>query len=170
MRYWKVGMLMDVIGHPGTEIEMPPDRIGEQNALATTAWLNEAMCYIRMAQNEEETGLNYKGFPTNSTSSPELWRKAIASCDVAMKFDADSVKAHYRKGLAFLHLHEFSNAKWHFDTAAKGEPGNREIRAAIERCRLSSAAANESDKRMYQKVIRQSKGLYSEKPVSGLIG
>lgn len=29
-RYWKVGMLMDVIGHPGTQVRMPEDRLAEQ--------------------------------------------------------------------------------------------------------------------------------------------
>lgn len=48
--YWKVGTLMDVLGRQGTHAEMPLDRVPEQNALATAAWLNEAMCYIRMAQ------------------------------------------------------------------------------------------------------------------------
>ena len=37
-------MLMDVIGNPGSEVEMPADRIDEQNALGLTCWLNEAMC------------------------------------------------------------------------------------------------------------------------------
>ena len=98
-RYWKAGMLMDVLGSAGTDIQMPSDRIEEQNALALTCWLNEAMCYIRMAQNEEATGMNYKGRPTGSSASPTLWRKAIASCDAAFKLDPDNVKGHYRKGL-----------------------------------------------------------------------
>ena len=97
MRYWKAGMLMDVVGHKGTPVEMPPDRLEEQNALALTCWLNEAMCYIRMAQNEHETGRNCRGGLVDSATNPTLWRKAIASCDVALKYDEGNVKGAPRR-------------------------------------------------------------------------
>ena len=61
---------------------------------AVTSWLNEAMCYIKLAQNEEDTGRNYKGHPTGSSTSPHLWRKAIDSCDkVALMYDSKVLKA-----------------------------------------------------------------------------
>jgi len=162
-RYWRIGMLMDVIGNPGTYVEMPADRVPEQDALATVAWLNEAMCFIRLAQNEEETGKNYKGHPTLSATNPTLWRKAIDSCDRALNYDKDSVKGLYRKGFAYLHLHEFENAKEQLLRAASLEPANREVRSALEACRTASAEAHKQDARMFQKVLRKSKGLYSEK-------
>lgn len=163
-RYWKAGMLMDVIGNPGTEVEMPAEKIEEQNALAITCWLNEAMCYIKMAQNEEATGKNYKGAATGSSTNPTLWRKAIESCEVVFKLDADNVKGHYRKGMALAHLHEFESAKEHFEIAKRGNPASREIRTALERLRLDKAEKEAEDKAMFQKALKKSKGLYSERP------
>ena len=160
-RYWKAGMLMDVIGNPGTEVEMPAEKMEEQNALAVTCWLNEAMCYVKMAQNEEESGTNYRGRQTTSTTNPTLWRKAIASCDTALRLDPNSVKGHYRKGLALLHLHEFDAAREHFEAARKGNPASKEIRQAIERLRQEKAEAEAEDKAMFVKVLKKSKGLYS---------
>ena len=32
-------------------------------------------------------------------------------CDLALEIDPDSVKGHYRKGLAYQYLHEFDAAK-----------------------------------------------------------
>ena len=152
VRYWKVGMLMDVIGAPGSAVEMPEDRIAEQNALAATAWLNEAMCYIKMAQNEEETGCNYKGHPTGSATSPTLWRKVIESCDKALHFDAASVKGLYRKGLAYQHLHELASARDQFEKARELEPSNREVRVAIDALKRLSRDATAQDKKMFTKV------------------
>ena len=163
-RYWKAGMLMDVLGSAGTDIQMPSDRIEEQNALALTCWLNEAMCYIRMAQNEEATGMNYKGRPTGSSTSPTLWRKAIASCDAAFKLDPDNVKGHYRKGLALAHLHEFDEAQRHLERARAGNPSSKEIRSALDRLRIDRTSKEEQDRRMFQRVLRKSAGLYSERP------
>ena len=161
-RYWKAGMLMDVIGNPGTPIEMPAERIEEQNALGLACWLNEAMCYIKMAQTEESTGKNYKGQALDSKTSTTVWRKAIESCDVALKLDAGSAKAHYRRGMAFARLHEFDEAKAAYTRALLREPHNREIRAALEALKVAHAEATEADAKMYQKVLRKSRGLYSE--------
>ena len=162
-RYWKAGMLMDVIGNPGTEVEMPAEKMEEQNALAVTCWLNEAMSYIKMAQNEEESGMNHKGHPVESSTNPTLWRKAIASCEVALKLDPGNVKGHFRKGLALQHLHEFGAAKEQFELARKANPASKEIRVALERLRLERDQAELVDKAMYTKVLKKSAGLYSEK-------
>ena len=148
---------------PGTDIQMPSDRIEEQNALALTCWLNEAMCYIRMAQNEEATGMGYKGRPTGSSTSPTLWRKAIAR-DAAFKLDPDNVKGHYRKGLALAHLHEFDEAQRHLERARAGNPSSKEIRSALDRLRIDRTSKEEQDRRMFQRVLRKSAGLYSERP------
>ena len=37
MRYWKAGMLMDVVGHKGTPVEMPPDRVEVRDGSNRTA-------------------------------------------------------------------------------------------------------------------------------------
>ena len=163
-KYWKCGMLMDVIGQKGTDIAMPEERLAEQNALALTSWLNEAMCYIKLAQNEEDTGRNYKGHPTGSSTSPHLWRKAIDSCEVALKYDSKSVKGHYRLGLAYAHLHEFDSAREHYQIALKGNPQSKEIRIAYEALKQAHKVATEEDASMYKKILRKSKGLY-EAPV-----
>ena len=172
MRYWKAGMLMDVIGNKGTTIEMPAERLDEQNALGVTCWINEAQCYIKMAQNEEETGKNYKGFPTGTKRNPTLWRKAIDSADVALKLDPMNPKAHYKKGLAYQALHEFQKAKEMFEFAKAAHPASREIRDAIVKTKRLESEALEEDKRTYVKIITKSKGLYSDEhhegPSSGL--
>jgi len=158
MRYWKAGMMMDVIGNPGTNVEMPKDRIPEQNALAHICWLNEAMCFIKMAQKEEQTGLTYKGWPTNSETNPTLYRKALESCDRALHYEPRSVKAHFRKALAYQHLHEFDNARQHFDTARQIEPHNKEVRLALEACKQAHASATEADNKLYSKVMKKAVG------------
>ena len=164
MRYWKAGMLMDVVGHKGTPVEMPPDRLEEQNALALTCWLNEAMCYIRMAQNEHETGRNCRGGLVDSATNPTLWRKAIASCDVALKYDEGNVKGHYRKGMAYHQLHEFDAAREHYTRALRGNPRSREIREALDELKAAHAASTQADARMFKKVMGTSRGLYTELP------
>jgi len=167
MRYWKAGMLMDVIGNPGTDVEMPADRIDEQNALAVTCWLNEAQCYIKMAQNEEVTGKNYKGSSVTSATNPTLWRKAIESAEIALKLDPENVKAHYRKGLAYQALHEFNAAREMFEFAQRHQPASKEIREALERTKELRLAATDDEKKTYQKIITKSGksgGLYSDAP------
>jgi len=164
MRYWKAGMLMDVIGNPGTPIEMPKERLPEQNALAATCWLNEAMCYIKMAQQEEATGRNYKGWATKSATNPTLWRNAIESCDHALHYEPQSVKAYFRKALAYQHLHEFDSAREFFEKARKLEPCNREVRLALEACQQAHASANAADAALFQRAMRKTSGsLYSDK-------
>ena len=169
-RYWKAAMLMDVIGNPGTPVEMPKERLDEQNALALVCWLNEAMSYIRMAQNEEATGCNYRGAKLDSASNPTLWRKAIASCDRALKLDPANVKAHYRKGLAYAKLHEFDLAREMYAVAIKGEPQSREIRTALEELKQAQAQAHAADAKMFQRVMDKSKGLYDGAPDVSLEG
>ena len=39
----------------------------------------------KLRQLEEETGKTYKGMPVDGATNTTLWRKAIDSCDVALK-------------------------------------------------------------------------------------
>ena len=49
MRYWKAGMLMDVVGHKGTPVEMPPDRVEVRDGSNRTADDSRRKCGAQFA-------------------------------------------------------------------------------------------------------------------------
>lgn len=61
-----------------------------------------------------------------------------------------------------MHLHEFDYAKERFLFALQFEPNNKEIRHALETLKKAHHEATTKDAKMYQRVLKESAGLYSE--------
>ena len=158
-RYWKAGMLMDVLGSAGTDIQMPSDRIEEQNALAH---LLAERGHVLHTDGAERGGdwHELQGAADGLVDSPTLWRKAIASCDAAFKLDPDNVK----DTTARLRLRTCTSSTRarHLERARAGNPSSRRSAArwtdcaSIERARRSKIGGCSSG--------AGSAGLYSERP------
>ncbi|KDO20903.1 hypothetical protein SPRG_14134 [Saprolegnia parasitica CBS 223.65] len=75
--------------------------------------------------------------------------KVHEHCDLALAIDADSVKALYRKGQAFLHNNDSDGAAKVLAKAARLQPNDKAIRAALAQCKEKQALARDQDKKRW---------------------
>ncbi|EQC31838.1 hypothetical protein SDRG_10626 [Saprolegnia diclina VS20] len=75
--------------------------------------------------------------------------KVHEQCDLALAIDADSVKALYRKGQAFLHANDSDGAAKVLAKAVRLQPNDKAIRAALAQCKEKQALARDQDKKRW---------------------
>lgn len=68
--------------------------------------------------------------------------QAVNNCTLALKIDAESSKALYRRAYARFAKKDYDNAKVDLDQAQKSAPGDKAVATLLKkvtRCRLSHA-------------------------------
>lgn len=80
-------------------------------------------------------------------------KECIANCDHALEIDAKNVKAHFRKGLAFLSSKDYDMAMKQFDTVLQLDPNNSEAKTKKTVCINEVRAYNEKQKQVYKNLF-----------------
>ena len=172
----------------------------EDNRVATH--VNMAVCYMRIAEmwrekeskGEEVPSEWYTAHSKNSQeennvggkvegktgSAIEHISKAVYQCCKALNTDKESMKAHYRRGQAFIMMGDLVKAKDDLTSAARKAPNSVEIRAALEEVRRLEEEEAEKAKALWkggfikeQMSFRAQQGAASvsealgEKPIGG---
>jgi len=84
--------------------------------------------------------------------------KAVDCCTKALAIDADSVKAHFRRGSAYMRMRCFAEAKADLRRANTLDPKSKEVRAAFNECVAAEAEAKKSEKALYGKMLSKPSG------------
>lgn len=92
-----------------------------KSSLVKTCRLNAAVCFSRLGR----------------------WQQVCESCSHVLSEDAESVKALYLRGQAYLQLRELSAAEQDFMCAAALDPQNSAARQRLESCRKMQMKAAE---------------------------
>ncbi|KAF1326373.1 Peptidyl-prolyl cis-trans isomerase, partial [Globisporangium splendens] len=95
--------------------------------LQTTCYLNGAMSYLKI----------------------EDYAEAVSLATKALKNDAKSVKALFRRGVGRMNLNELDRAKEDFVAAGKLDPANREVRRELEVLKKKMKEAREKEKSVF---------------------
>eukprot|EP00698_Gefionella_okellyi_P021912 TRINITY_DN7185_c0_g1_i2.p1 TRINITY_DN7185_c0_g1~~TRINITY_DN7185_c0_g1_i2.p1 ORF type:complete len:228 (-),score=59.55 TRINITY_DN7185_c0_g1_i2:43-726(-) len=103
-------------------------------------WLNIAACRLKLKQYPE----------------------AASAATDALKLDTGNTKALFRRGQAYIGLHQWDKANSDLVSAAKAEPSNKEIRDELEA--LKKARIRE--KEVYQRVMTSGKLYEDVKPAA----
>jgi len=74
-------------------------------------------------------------------------------CTKAIQQDGSSVKAHYRRGMARMHMAQFGAAKADLRQASTLDPKSKEVRDGFAECTKNEAASKKSEKAMYAKMF-----------------
>jgi peptidylprolyl isomerase len=105
-------------------------------ALHVSCCLNGATCALKLAS----------------------YGKAVELCDMALAADADAVagvqlKAFFRRGTAYMHLGEYTNAKADLRHASTLDPKSKEVRDTYAECAAKAKGAKQSEKALYGKMF-----------------
>ncbi|KAL1496448.1 hypothetical protein AB1Y20_016402 [Prymnesium parvum] len=111
--------------------EMPPARRREAWELLLTCWLNEAQCWLKL----------------------EEWRRAEALCTKVLRHDERSVKARFRRAVAYARLDCAAKAIEDLQEARRLEPANKEVAALLRQCKEEEAKERECVKALAQKMF-----------------
>ena len=76
--------------------------------------------------------------------------KAIEQCTKAIQTDRTSMKAHFRRGQAFMRMGDLPKAKDDLMVAARRAPDSREVRAELEEVRRLEAEEEEGAKELWK--------------------
>lgn len=102
-------------------------------ALRLAAYLNLAMCYLKLHE-----------------PSP-----ALDNCDKALELDSNNEKALFRRGEALVVMKEFDRAREDFQRVAQLYPANKAAKSQIVLCQKHIKAQHEKDKRLYANMFQK---------------
>jgi len=101
------------------------------NEICLPCHLNSAMCYIKIKE----------------------YRKALESCEKALKIDSRNVKGLWRRGVARTELGFWNEAKRDFVDALEIEPDNKPIQQSMSRLKALMKKQDEIEKERYKKMF-----------------
>uniref|UniRef100_A0A8B9L8B6 peptidylprolyl isomerase n=1 Tax=Astyanax mexicanus TaxID=7994 RepID=A0A8B9L8B6_ASTMX len=103
------------------------------HALLLVAYLNLALCYLRLQE----------------------YAQTVENCNKVMELDSKNEKALYRRGEARLLRNEFSLALVDFRQVLQVNPSNRAARSQIVICQRKIREHHEQDKRIYANMFQR---------------
>lgn len=126
-------------------LDLSPEEKAEADAVTLSVQLNLAQVYLKLAaQVEKEKG---------KEAAEDLYKKAKSSTEEALKVDADSVKAKFRKATALEKLGDLDGAIREVKSAQKTDPENADLTKLKDRLDKLQAAQNAKAKKMYGKMF-----------------
>uniref|UniRef100_A0A8C6WIN2 peptidylprolyl isomerase n=1 Tax=Neogobius melanostomus TaxID=47308 RepID=A0A8C6WIN2_9GOBI len=102
-------------------------------ALRLAAYLNLAMCYLKIQE-----------------PSP-----ALDNCDKALELDSTNEKALFRRGEALFAMKEFERAKDDFQRVIQLYPSNKAAKSQVALCQKRLKEEHEKDKRIYANMFQK---------------
>ena len=111
--------------------DIDPDALAELNEAVVSCWNNIAMCNLKT----------------------ESYETCLTSCHSALKLNANSVKAHFRKGQANHALKRYAAAREDLKQALALSPKDAGIVKELKAVRESERAAQEQDKHRMAKML-----------------
>ena len=116
------------------------DSIDEQRNIQLSCYLNIANCYLQQKK----------------------WKECLYVTAKALEIDSNSSKALYRRGIAYLNLQDFTNAKKNLLLCARLEPTNMDVRRQLNCCKDAYLASREEEQKAYANLFNRC-SLYKEK-------
>ena len=92
----------------------------------------------------------------------EQWAAARRDCEMALKIDSGSVKAHYRRGVACANLGQWEDAKTSLERVLAEEAANVGARRELQRVKLALKEATQRERKAYARAFE--KPLYADQP------
>ncbi|KAJ7332915.1 hypothetical protein JRQ81_015095 [Phrynocephalus forsythii] len=102
-------------------------------SLLLAAFLNLAMCYLKMRE----------------------YAKVIEYCNKALALDQTNEKGLYRRGEARLLMNEFELAKCDFQRVLEVNPQNKAAKSQITMCQRKTKEHNERDRKIYANMFKK---------------
>ncbi|XP_043861500.1 peptidyl-prolyl cis-trans isomerase FKBP5 [Dromiciops gliroides] len=102
-------------------------------AFLLAAFLNLAMCYLKLRE----------------------YSRAVECCDKALGLDSTNEKGLYRRGEAQLLMNEFESAKGDFERVLEVNPQNKAAKLQISVCQKKAKEHNERDRRIYANMFEK---------------
>lgn len=133
-------MRLEKEGSSGGEVELNQssenisDEIEQRKELdriLLLGYLNLALCYLK-------------------TNKP---KECISQCDKALAIDSRNVKAHFRKGLAYLQNGDHESALKHFELVLEIDPGNPEAKLHRSTCHNALKSYYQQQKDVYKNLF-----------------
>lgn len=115
------------------ESSMQPEDEEKAKVLRLAAYLNLAMCYLKL--HEANT--------------------ALENCDKALELDANNEKALFRRGEALVVMKEFDKARADFQRVNQLYPANKAAKSQIVLCQKHIKDQHEKDKRLYANMFQK---------------
>lgn len=125
MRYVKA------LTHASKFFDLSSDDLEEVHALKLSLHLNLAQCYLKL----------------------ESWSKAIANCNDAIALDHKSVKALYRRAVAYEKEKNLEKAQEDVKLALSFAPNDKAVQKLDERLRLLAKRQLDKEKKMWSKAF-----------------
>jgi len=121
--------------HSTKFVDLSPEQRKEVEAAQLSIHLNLAQCWLKITDAENHL------------------TQAIRCCDEALKLDAQSVKALYRKGVALEAKGDYDEAKAVCATAAALAPDDTAIPKLVTRIEAQLKRQKDKEKKMYGKMF-----------------
>jgi heat shock protein 4 len=125
MRYVKA------LSHASKFFDLTSDDLEEVHALKLSLYLNLAQCYLKL----------------------ESWSKAIANCNDALALDGKSVKALYRRAVAYEKEKDLERAQQDVKQALELAPQDKAVLKLDERLSLLAKRQLDREKKMWSKAF-----------------
>ena len=130
------------------ELCAPEADLEEARRLYVSAWLNASLCALKCDE----------------------WRAAVGAATSALGRMSDPLgtekelyaKALFRRGRAYVELHDFDSARTDLREAATLQPRNGAVARELERCRQTKASARVAERTMMRKMTAEGRLLYKE--------
>ncbi|XP_021378090.1 peptidyl-prolyl cis-trans isomerase FKBP4-like isoform X1 [Mizuhopecten yessoensis] len=113
-----------------------------KTSLLLAAFLNLAMCYLKLDDAHEAQG----------------------QCDKALEQDSKNVKALFRRGQALQSKGDYDLAKKDFESVVELDPQNKAAKNQITRCMQKIKEFKEKEKKMYAGMFQKFAEIDSKKP------
>jgi len=115
------------------ETALLPEDEPKAKALRLAAYLNLAMCYLKMQEPSQ----------------------ALENCDKALEMDESNEKALFRRGEARFAMKEFEKARGDFQRVVQLYPANKAAKSQVALCQKQIKEQHEKDKRLYANMFQK---------------
>ena len=123
--------ILQAIGPPDGNLQLPEERRPARNELLTSAYNNIALCYLKLRMPKE----------------------ALKYADWTLAIDGDNLKAIYRKGLANYDRNDFQPAIEHFNRCLALDPNNRAARNQIALAQQQIERYESKEKKIFSRLF-----------------
>ncbi|CAM9476852.1 unnamed protein product [Pylaiella littoralis] len=117
--------------HAAKMFDLSSEEQTEVHAVQLSLYLNLAQCYLKL----------------------QSWDQAVNNCTLALKIDAESSKALYRRAYARFAKKDYDNAKVDLDQAQKSAPGDKAVATLLKKVEGVLKKQQEKEKQMWSKAF-----------------